>query len=158
MNERNENDWSREVLCHFWLACHHYERGAGHTQARIIFDVLPAVFIWSHSDLSRTLTLQPMFPQNNSPCIFLPSGVLSDSIFFMEEVYKAVYKSIQANFVPNTDPVSFFSLNSAVFCFYWVQSVSGEISVHFFLPVLLQWEGEVEQLVSNPRGLCLGTA
>lgn len=25
---------------------------------------------------------------------------------------------------------------------------------HILLPVLLQWEGEVEQLISHPRGLC----
>lgn len=28
-------------------------------------------------------------------------------------------------------------------------------SFHIFLPVLLHWEGEVEQLVSHPRGFCL---
>lgn len=29
---------------------------------------------------------------------------------------------------------------------------------HIFLPVLLHWEGEVEQLISHPRGVCPGAA
>lgn len=50
-----------------------------------------------------------------------------------------------------------------LFFFIWSYSFLPEFRVcqksfHIFLPVLLHWEGEVEQLVSHPRGFCPGAA